>query len=38
MVVCHIQVLWRGQETIMAEVAPPEEWDKSAGIKVVDKF
>lgn len=32
------KVLWRGQETIMAEVAPPEEWDKSAGIKVVDKF
>lgn len=32
------KVLWRGQETIMAEVAPPEEWDKNAGIKAVEKF
>lgn len=32
------QVLWRGQEKIMADVAPPEEWDKGAGIKVVDEF
>ncbi|KAK9291378.1 hypothetical protein L1049_019324 [Liquidambar formosana] len=30
------KVLWRGQEKIMADAAPPEEWDKSAGIKVVD--
>ncbi|XP_047155065.1 ATP-dependent Clp protease proteolytic subunit-related protein 3, chloroplastic [Vigna umbellata] len=32
------RVLWRGQEKIMADVAPPEEWDKGAGIKVVDEF
>lgn len=32
----HMQVLWRGQEKIMSDVAPPEDWDKSAGIKVVD--
>lgn len=32
------QILWRGQETIMADVAPPETWDKNAGIKVVDGF
>ncbi|WVY94383.1 hypothetical protein V8G54_033471, partial [Vigna mungo] len=32
------RVLWRGQEKIMAAVAPPEEWDKGAGIKVVDEF
>ncbi|EXB99256.1 ATP-dependent Clp protease proteolytic subunit-related protein 3 [Morus notabilis] len=30
------KVLWRGQEKIMSDVAPPEDWDKSAGIKVVD--
>ncbi|KAJ0015267.1 hypothetical protein Pint_19776 [Pistacia integerrima] len=30
------KILWRGQETIMADVAPPEAWDKNAGIKVVD--
>lgn len=31
-----VQILWRGQEKIMADVAPPEDWDKGAGIKVVD--
>ncbi|KAJ8752486.1 hypothetical protein K2173_004774 [Erythroxylum novogranatense] len=31
-------ILWRGQEKIMAEVASPEEWDKIAGIKVVEPF
>ncbi|OVA14855.1 ClpP [Macleaya cordata] len=30
------KVLWRGQETIMADAASPEEWDRRAGIKVVD--
>lgn len=33
-----VQILWRGQEKIMADVAPPEEWDKGAGIKVADEF
>jgi len=32
------QVLWRGQEKIMADVAPPEDWDKGAGINIVDEF
>lgn len=32
------KILWRGQEKIMAEVAPPEYWDKNAGIKVEDEF
>ncbi|CAJ1960808.1 unnamed protein product [Sphenostylis stenocarpa] len=32
------RVLWRGQEKIMADVATPEDWDKGAGIKVVDEF
>lgn len=32
------KILWRGQETIMADVAAPEEWDKGAGIKVVDEL
>ncbi|KAF6142631.1 hypothetical protein GIB67_015117 [Kingdonia uniflora] len=27
------KVLWRGQETLMAAVASPEDWDKGAGIK-----
>ncbi|KAJ1417134.1 ClpP/crotonase-like domain superfamily [Sesbania bispinosa] len=27
-----------GNEKVMADVAPPEEWDKGAGIKVVDGF
>ncbi|XVF41873.1 hypothetical protein PTKIN_Ptkin01aG0315600 [Pterospermum kingtungense] len=30
------KILWRGQEKVMAEVAAPEEWDKNAGIKVMD--
>lgn len=32
------RVLWRGQEKIMADVAPPEDWDKGAGINIVDEF
>ncbi|KAK7284374.1 hypothetical protein RJT34_19119 [Clitoria ternatea] len=32
------RILWRGQEKIMSDVAPPEEWDKGAGIKVLDGF
>lgn len=32
------KILWRGQEKVMADVAAPEEWDKGAGIKVVDGF
>ena len=32
------KILWRGQEKVMAEVASPEEWDKNAGIKVMDGF
>lgn len=30
------KILWRGQEKIMADAAPPEVWDKNAGIKVLD--
>lgn len=30
------QILWRGQEKMMADALSPEEWDKRAGIKVVD--
>lgn len=30
------KILWRGQEKIMADAAPPEAWDRGAGIKVVD--
>ncbi|GAV80495.1 CLP_protease domain-containing protein [Cephalotus follicularis] len=32
------KILWRGQEKIMADVAAPEEWDRNAGIKVVDGY
>ncbi|CAL9003355.1 unnamed protein product [Prunus brigantina] len=32
------KILWRGQEKIMADVASPEEWDKKAGVKVVDEL
>lgn len=32
------KVYWRGQEQIMGEVAAPEDWDKSAGVKPVDPF
>ncbi|KAG6437752.1 hypothetical protein SASPL_102680 [Salvia splendens] len=32
------KILWRGQEKIMADAAPPEEWDKNAGIKVLDSM
>ncbi|CAL5400552.1 unnamed protein product [Camellia sinensis] len=31
------KILWRGQEKIMADAATPEEWDKNAGIKVLEK-
>ncbi|XP_073274337.1 ATP-dependent Clp protease proteolytic subunit-related protein 3, chloroplastic [Primulina huaijiensis] len=30
------KILWRGQEKIMADAASPEEWDKGAGIRVLD--
>ncbi|XP_077218823.1 ATP-dependent caseinolytic (Clp) protease/crotonase family protein [Tasmannia lanceolata] len=30
------KVLWRGQEKIMAETPSAEEWDRRAGIKVID--
>lgn len=30
------KILWRGQEKIMADALSPDEWDKRAGIKVVD--
>ncbi|XP_021899008.1 ATP-dependent Clp protease proteolytic subunit-related protein 3, chloroplastic isoform X2 [Carica papaya] len=30
------KILWRGQDKIMADAATPEEWDRNAGIKVVD--
>nr|XP_043628020.1 ATP-dependent Clp protease proteolytic subunit-related protein 3, chloroplastic isoform X2 [Erigeron canadensis] len=30
------KILWRGQEKIMADAAPPEAWDKNAGIKSLD--
>ncbi|XP_051122166.1 ATP-dependent Clp protease proteolytic subunit-related protein 3, chloroplastic [Andrographis paniculata] len=32
------KVLWRGQEKVMADVSSPEEWDRNAGIRVVDEF
>ncbi|KAK7397181.1 hypothetical protein VNO78_18348 [Psophocarpus tetragonolobus] len=32
------KILWRGQEKVMADVASPEDWDKGAGIKIVDGF
>ncbi|KAK1582004.1 hypothetical protein Q3G72_010931 [Acer saccharum] len=31
-------ILWHGQESIIADVGAPEEWDKKAGIKSVDGF
>ena len=34
----RVQILWRGQESIIADVGAPEEWDKKAGIKSVDGF
>ena len=30
------QILWRGQEKIMDDAATPEEWDRKAGIRVVE--
>ncbi|KAL0918576.1 hypothetical protein M5K25_010591 [Dendrobium thyrsiflorum] len=30
------KILWRGQEKVMDEAASPEDWDRRAGIKVVD--
>lgn len=30
------QILWRGEEQIMADVSTPEDWAKNAGIKVAD--
>ncbi|XP_072983811.1 ATP-dependent Clp protease proteolytic subunit-related protein 3, chloroplastic [Typha latifolia] len=30
------KILWRGQEKIMDDALSPEEWDRRAGIKVVD--
>ncbi|KAH6772519.1 ATP-dependent caseinolytic protease/crotonase family protein [Perilla frutescens var. hirtella] len=30
------KILWRGQEKIMADAAAPEDWDKNAGIRVLD--
>ncbi|KAK4802331.1 hypothetical protein SAY86_000534 [Trapa natans] len=30
------RILWRGQEKIMSDAASPEDWDRNAGIKVVD--
>lgn len=30
------QILWRGQEKVMSDVAAPEDWDKNAGIKALD--
>ncbi|KAK1583024.1 hypothetical protein Q3G72_020369 [Acer saccharum] len=32
------KILWRGQESIVADVGAPEEWEKKAGIKSVDGF
>ncbi|KAG9444559.1 hypothetical protein H6P81_015899 [Aristolochia fimbriata] len=32
------KILWRGQESIMADAATPEEWDRRSGIKVVDSI
>lgn len=33
-----MQILWRGQEKVMADVISPEEWDKVAGLKIADPF
>ncbi|KMZ75983.1 ATP-dependent Clp protease proteolytic subunit [Zostera marina] len=30
------KILWRGQEQIISDAPSPEEWDRKAGIKVVD--
>jgi len=30
------KILWRGQEQMMSDVAPPEYWDKNANIKELD--
>ncbi|KAL5566378.1 hypothetical protein UlMin_029542 [Ulmus minor] len=30
------KILWRGQDKIMSDVSSPDDWDKGAGIKVVD--
>ncbi|KAJ6817412.1 ATP-dependent Clp protease proteolytic subunit-related protein 3, chloroplastic-like [Iris pallida] len=30
------KILWRGQEKIMDDAASPEEWDRKAGIRVVE--
>ncbi|PIN26685.1 ATP-dependent Clp protease, proteolytic subunit [Handroanthus impetiginosus] len=30
------EILWRGQEDLMAAVAPPEHWDRKAGIRSDD--
>ncbi|KAJ4967934.1 hypothetical protein NE237_014635 [Protea cynaroides] len=30
------KILWRGQEKIMADAASPDEWDRIAGVKVLD--
>ncbi|KAK8946323.1 hypothetical protein KSP39_PZI006360 [Platanthera zijinensis] len=30
------KILWRGQEQIMTDAASPDEWDRRAGIKVVE--
>ncbi|XP_020593550.1 ATP-dependent Clp protease proteolytic subunit-related protein 3, chloroplastic [Phalaenopsis equestris] len=30
------KILWRGQEKVMDDAASPEDWDRRAGIKVVD--
>ncbi|XP_047312073.1 ATP-dependent Clp protease proteolytic subunit-related protein 3, chloroplastic [Impatiens glandulifera] len=30
------KILWRGQEKIMGDAASPDDWDRKAGIKVVE--
>ncbi|XP_027350518.1 ATP-dependent Clp protease proteolytic subunit-related protein 3, chloroplastic [Abrus precatorius] len=32
------KILWRGQEKVMADVIPAEEWDRRAGIRAADEF
>ncbi|XVF31379.1 hypothetical protein REPUB_Repub16aG0140900 [Reevesia pubescens] len=32
------KILWRGQEKVMGDVMSPEEWDKNAGIRIMDDF
>ena len=36
MIIVIYQILWRGQEA-MSETLSPEQWDKGAGIRVMER-